>query len=191
MPPKGWKKKKEASILGDPLDPPIGSSNMDDDPREEVPLGPSEAKPEAEPIPRKPRKSKKGKPVPVEGDMIEAGADFVLDGASQAYQMFRGKPLLYDAKRKQTFAALLGRWAEEEGLELPLWVQVTVAGAACIIPAIVAAEMNLAKPTQAGAPAGWQDASLESANRRPSPEVSRAPADNGGGEAGERKDVVA
>ena len=189
--PKGYPKKKNRELYteADPLDPPVGT----EDPREEVPLGPLEAKPD-EPVTRKPRKGKKGRAMPVDAKLAKAGANFILTGASQGYQMVRGKTLEFDPDARETFTALLGQWAEEEGLEVPLWVQVTIAGAACIIPAIVAAETGLGKPSSLGpsnTPTDWQDASLASPNRRPSPEVPRAAADNGGGEAGERKDVVA
>jgi hypothetical protein len=87
------------------------------------------------------RKSKEGKPVSVPVELVEQAADGALSLSSTAYVYVRGPPeLRFDPKARQTFITVLGRWAEESGFELPLWVQVLIAGGTCIVPAIAAAE---------------------------------------------------
>ena len=145
-------------------------------------VSPKESDPsdEVEPVVRHRKRKDKGKR-PLAAEDIDLIGDGVLMGVSAVYQMERGIELRYDPARKARFTKLLGELVGGS-IMVPLWVQVLLSGAFCVGTAIVEAEYKHA--------ADGAHVVNGSGQGGPSPDVSRAPTDRGGGEAGERKDVV-
>jgi hypothetical protein len=136
----------------------------------------------------KKRKKKETASRPVSPRLIAAAADGALDIAATGYHYLR-KPrkLEYDGAQKEEFCTLLGQWAEEEGMELPLWVQVAIAGGICVGSAVVRAEAGGVAP----AVRAVRSVSIfDTAQVPPTSPLRPTPVDSDRGNEGEREDVV-
>jgi hypothetical protein len=151
-------------------------------------FGPAEDSPNATKRTYKKRKKKETGTRPVSPRLIAAAADGALDIAATGYHYFR-KPrkLEYDGAQKEEFCTLLGQWAEEEGMELPLWVQVAIAGGICVGSAVVRAEAGGIPP----AVRSVRSVSVfDTAQVPPTSPLRPTPVDSDRGNEGEREDVV-
>jgi hypothetical protein len=103
---------------------------------------------------RKYKKRKKdAKATPVRPELVAMAADGALIISAQVYGMFRApRQLEYDPGQRLEFTKLLGEWAESEGMELPLWVQVCIAGGVCVGTAIARAETGGGRPSPEARP---------------------------------------
>jgi hypothetical protein len=191
-----WPKKKQSEFSEDPdLAEEIPRVAIDDaviEPGEQA----SEFKVRKKRGPNKKKPVDSGEPVPVAKELITLAADGALSIASTGYQLIRkGPELRYEPQARLQFTTLLGRWFEEQGLAMPLWAQVVLAGGACVVPAVMAAEAerngHKSNVVRFAVPAPFVPPEQRaSGSTNPAPEVRPAPADRGSGYAGERQDLA-
>jgi len=133
----------------------------------------------------KPKKSSR----PLSKRTIKAGVDGMLGMVSTAYVLQRGPPALhYDPDSTSELYELVTEWGEQEGFSMPMWLQVTIAAGACVVPAVIEAET--ARASIGGMHAKRADAIGHGPNGGAAQTVRASPIDSGHGQAGLREDVV-